>query len=110
MMRSTGAIGDLGGDTTASILQGNLPNLTLNASITNVGDHAHTYTDVSPNTTRQHGGGANILLRTRISTLRTTTTNGNHLHTVNLSSGGSDRPVAISPPFLQTKVFIFLGV
>jgi hypothetical protein len=108
MMRNTGVIGDLGGDATVPILQGNLPNLLLVATLVGGGIHRHSYNDFNPSYTRQRGSGANILLTTEVTTTRTSTTNGDHSHTVSVSSGGSDTPTPISPPFLQTNVFIFL--
>jgi len=109
MMRGTGVIGDLGGDTTVPILQVNLPNLSLVATLTNAGNHTHTYTDMNPDFSGRRGGGASTLLSAEVNTVRTTSTNGTHLHTVNIASGGSNTAITINPSFLQTNVFIYLG-
>lgn len=111
MMRSIGNVGDVGGgNNTVQILQQNLPNVTLPVTIASAGNHNHTYLDLNPNTPLQSGYRGTALKRNRTSITRTTSTNtNNHSHTVNLESGGNDTPLNITPSFLHTSVFIFLG-
>ena len=53
MMRTTGSIGDVGGN--VQVLQQNLPNVTFTGVTTSDGDHSHTGDDIHATETYQGG-------------------------------------------------------
>ena len=106
MMRSTGSIGDIGGN--VQILQQNLPNVTFTGTSSNDGDHSHTGEDFHANANDLRGVYFTLLTGNTI-TLRTTSVDGDHSHTASAPSGGSDTPIILNPSYIFINVFIFLG-
>ena len=109
------AIGDIGGATTTTLSQGNLPNIpfpTVTATTTTNGRHRHRYSrqviarDIEANgidteLTFYGGNGDSNTARA-----------GNHNHdvTVTVSSGGNDESFERYQPYLVVNTFIYLGL
>jgi hypothetical protein len=110
MLRNTGNIGDVGGTNSFQIQQQHLPNITFTGATTVNGIHSHTIQDRHSTLTNGRGVSTPIrALRDRIPNTRTTSSNGDHLHTATVSTGGSDTPINYTPSFLNVNVFVYLG-
>lgn len=84
-----------------TILQTNLPNVSLSGTTNTTGDHAHTYSYTSiigfvPGSSSGGGLVAN--------TSGTTSTAGNHSHTVSVSLGGSGTPMDFAVKYIDIIV------
>ena len=110
MRRSSGSLGDVGGTNSFQIQQQHLPNLTFTGTTTVDGNHTHTIEDRhSTGTSRRGRGGAAMVYRDRVSTIRTTSNNGDHSHTATVATGGNGTPINYTPSFLNVNVFVYLG-
>lgn len=105
------ALALLSGSSTIALAQTNLPSVTFTGSTNSTGDHTHTYTDRGTGTTTNSGTGPAGVNPEADDTVGTYTTGnaGAHTHTVSFSSGGSSQPINITPSYLVTNVFIYLG-
>lgn len=102
-------LGSNGGNTSVTIGQANLPNITYNATTSNTGNHTHTYNDRASGVTNSAEGGNNKIVVDNGSTTSTTSTDGAHTHTFSVSTGGSNTPLNIQPKYLSTYIFVYLG-
>lgn len=103
------SIGDIGGQTTTTLNQANLPNVNFTGVTSTNGAHSHTiprrrrtiqsFNDVDFNVNFYNNGGNT-----------NTSTAGNHNHTVTVSSGGSGQSFERYQPFLVVNTFIYLGL
>jgi len=109
MMRSTGSIADIGGNTAIQILQENLPNVTFTGTTSTDGDHTHTGSDVHAGANDRKGNTSWNFRSGNTTATRTTSTAGNHSHNASAPSGGSDAPIVFTPTYVYVNVFIFLG-
>ena len=110
----------MAGSNTITLSQSNLPNITYNSTTTTDGNHSHSYID-SHNTAKTLGLATNVLPLVPLisedvgtndswpSSLYSTTSNGNHSHTVTVPSGGGGQSIDATPKHLVTNVFIYLG-
>ncbi len=101
--------GDIGGEASTTLTQANLPNVNFSGSTSNDGNHNHDFSGYFSWESIRHSADAyrNILLSGGSNNTNTT---GNHTHTVNVSSGGSDQPFEQYQPYLVANTFIYLGV
>jgi hypothetical protein len=109
MMRTTGSIGDIGGN--VQIQQQNLPNVNFSGTAPTSTDGAHNHTGEDAHASgKTPRGNANFQFLTgnRIDN-RVMQNAGNHSHTASAPSGGSDVPIILNPSFISINVFIFLG-
>ncbi|KAB1231411.1 hypothetical protein [Chryseobacterium viscerum] len=102
-------VGALSGNSSIVLSQANLPNVVFNGSTSTDGAHTHTYTDRGAGSSVNSGTGATNPIADDTSATFNTTTDGAHSHTVSFSSGGTFQPVNITPNYLITNVFIYLG-
>ena len=105
------ALALLSGSSTIALAQNNLPSVVFTGSTNSAGDHSHTYTDRGAGTTTNSSNGAVNVNPEADDTAGTYTTeaSGAHTHTVSFSSGGSSQPINVTPSYLVTNVFIYLG-
>lgn len=106
------ALGLLSGSSTIALTQANLPNVTFTGSTNSTGNHTHTYTDRGAGSTSNSGNDLdpdNNPEADNTSGTYNTEASGAHTHTVSFSSGGSSQPINITPSYLVTNVFIYLG-
>lgn len=85
--------------TARTILQANLPNVTLNATTSSDGAHTHTYNQ--PATSSGGDGGSSV---TEFTTVGNTGSNGAHTHTVSVPLGGSGTPVDFAVKYVDVIV------
>lgn len=101
-------IGDIGGQTTTTLTQANLPNVNFTGTTSNNGNHSHTI----PRRTRRervvNDFDANRTYYGNNGTTNTSTA-GNHTHTVTVNSGGSSQAFERYQPYLVINTFIYLG-
>ena len=105
MMRTTGSIGDVGGN--VQVLQQNLPNVTFTGVTTSDGDHSRTGDDIHATANIPRGNRFPSVTGNTI-ILKTTTDSGDHSHIDSAPSGGSDTPIILNPSYIFINVF-FLG-
>ncbi|WP_336733656.1 hypothetical protein [Chryseobacterium sp. VD8] len=97
------------GADTFTITQANLPNVTFTGTTNTTGSHTHTYTDNPLNsTTNDVVSGTNNPISDTSSVNDTTSTDGNHTHSLSFTLGSS-QPVSMQPNNIITNVFIYLG-
>jgi hypothetical protein len=101
-------MGSLGGATSFSISQTNLPNFNMTGSTESAGAHTHTYQDSGAGTSVV-GSGTTNPIATSGENNGTTGTSGAHTHQISVPSGGTDTPVNHTPQYLATNIFIYLG-
>lgn len=103
-------IGSLAGSNVVTLSQANMPLYsTVNRSTTTNGNHSHTFEDwyEQVNAYSYRPGfsyGHNLQ-----SKARTTSSVGNHAHTVTASTGGGGQSLNILPEFIAVNTFIYLG-
>lgn len=103
------ALGALGGNTTFTVAQANLPSMTFNGTAFSAGDHSHSYTDRG-NTSVPAGTNTAVNNQADDSVgSYTTNAAGNHNHTFSVNTGGSGSSVAINPKNIALNIFIYLG-
>ncbi|MFP3594263.1 hypothetical protein [Chryseobacterium sp. SIMBA_038] len=105
------ALALLSGSSTITLAQTNLPSVTFTGTTNSAGNHTHTYTDRGTGTTTNSSSGPAGANPEADDTAGTYTTelSGDHSHTVSFSSGGSSQPINVTPSYLVTNVFIYLG-
>ncbi|TDX94448.1 hypothetical protein [Chryseobacterium daecheongense] len=102
-------LGSNGGNTSVTLTQANLPNITYNATTSTSGTHNHTYNDRASGVTNSAEGGNNKIVVDNDSNISTTSTDGAHTHTFSVSTGGSNTPINLEPKYLSTYIFVYLG-
>lgn len=102
-------LGSLTGNATIALAQPNLPNVIFTGSTTTDGNHIHTYTDRGSGASVNSGSGATNPVADDTSGTYNTVAAGAHTHTLSFSSGGTSQPVNITPSYLVTNTFIYLG-
>ena len=102
-------LGTTSGSTSVILAKANLPNTTYNATTTSAGAHTHTYNDRASGITDSVEGGSNRTVVDNDSETSTTSSAGAHTHTYNLSTGGSSTPLNLTPKYLSTYIFVYLG-
>ena len=103
-------LGTSGGISNIAITQGNLPNVTYNniQTVSN-GDHTHDYNDrASGITTSAEIGSTRTVVDNTFGTF-STSSSGNHSHTYSISTGGSGTAMNITPKYLSTYIYVYLG-
>lgn len=106
--KGSSALLSIGGTQTITLSQQNLPNINYSGTTSSDGDHSHQYTDRG-NTTWNHGSGSVQLANTAQLTNQNTGSAGNHSHTVQVTSGGSNTSIDTEPKNLAANAFIYLG-
>ncbi len=119
MIQKSAPLGDISGSNNINILRTNLPAITFSGQTNNAGAHSHAFqTAVNDQNSSEsqgfpagnyHNGFrttnmANLLLHNSM-----IQPNGNHVHTVGVSSGGNGTPIALNPQSLNVNMFIYLG-
>lgn len=102
-------VGSLSGNATVTLAQSHLPNVIFTGSTSTDGAHTHTYTDRGTGASVNSGSGANNPVADNTSGAYNTAAAGAHTHSVSFNSGGSSQPFNITPSYLVTNVFIYLG-
>lgn len=102
-------VGSLSGNATVTLVQSHLPNVIFTGSTSTDGAHTHTYTDRGTGASVNSGSGANNPVADNTSGAYNTAAAGAHTHSVSFNSGGSSQPFNITPSYLVTNVFIYLG-
>ncbi|ANF51514.1 hypothetical protein A0O34_13815 [Chryseobacterium glaciei] len=102
-------LGATSGSTSVTLARVNLPSTTYNATTTSAGAHTHTYNDRASGVTDSVEGGNNQTVVDNDSQISTTASAGAHTHTYNLSTGGSSTPLNLTPKYLSTYIFVYLG-
>ncbi|MDR4953625.1 hypothetical protein REB14_15710 [Chryseobacterium sp. ES2] len=102
-------LGSLSGNATVTLVQANLPNVFFTGSTSTDGAHTHTYSDRGAGASVNSGSGANNPVADNTSDTYKTADAGVHTHSLSFSSGGSSQPINITPSYLVTNVFIYLG-
>lgn len=112
--------GSVSGNNTITLTQANLPNINYSSTTSTNGNHSHSYTDTY-NGAKTLGLATNVLpliplISETVGTndalpgnLHTSENDGNHSHTVNVPSGGSDVPINATPQHIVANVFVYLG-
>lgn len=112
--------GSVAGNNTITLTQANLPNINYSSTTSTNGNHSHSYTD-SYNGAKTLGLATNVLplvplISETVGTndalpgnLHTSENNGNHTHTVNVPSGGSNVSINATPQHIVANVFVYLG-
>lgn len=106
-----------GGSKTITLTQANLPNINFTGTTNSAGTHNHNMDSFI--------GMENIgLLSTSLLTLfitqavaketniaptKTSNSSGSHTHPVSFNSGGTATPIEITPNYIATNIFIYLG-
>jgi hypothetical protein len=101
-------LGSLGGNTSFTITQANLPNFNMTGSTNSAGNHSHTYQDSGPGTSNVGSGANNPIANNEVNN-GNTGTSGAHTHQISVPSLGSNTPVNHTPQYLATNIFIYLG-
>lgn len=108
----TGAevLGSTGGNSSVTLSQANLPNVTYSPTTSSNGDHNHSYNDRASGSTNSIESGST---RTAVDDLNrsglNTSSSGAHTHTFSVSTGGSNTPLNLQPKYLSTYIFVYLG-
>ncbi|PTT37224.1 hypothetical protein DBR28_10075 [Chryseobacterium sp. HMWF028] len=102
-------LGSLAGNATITLAQSHLPNVIFTGNTTMDGAHTHTYTDRGTGASVNSGSGANNPVADNTSGTYSTAAAGAHTHSLSFGSGGSSQPISITPGYLVTNVFIYLG-
>ncbi|NHM01757.1 hypothetical protein [Flavobacterium difficile] len=116
----TDNMGNITGSNQIVLTQAHLPNVNFSGITALAGNHHHEYSDqYSP--IQSLGLATNVLALLPIinvnvgrpenltATLFSSTSSGDHSHTVNVNSGGLDVPIEATPKHIVTNVFIYLG-
>lgn len=105
------SVGDVGGQTTTTLTQANLPNYNLPTATTSTdGNHIHSGSGNSTQTLRFI---PDLLPSTSYNFVLSTgspSSSGNHNHTVTVNSGGGNQPIQRYQPYLVVNTFIYLGL
>ncbi len=103
------AVGSTGGQATTTLSQVNLPNVNFTGTTSTDGDHNHSGSGSSTQTLHQpwHQGTAYNVV---ISTGSSSSSAGDHNHTVTVNSGGVNQPIQRYQPYLVVNTFIYLGL
>lgn len=108
---TTQLIGSVGGTEQTTLVQDNLPPLTLNGNTTSSGEHTHNTT--VPNLSYRTNKIIHWLNidESYISAVagHITISGGGHSHTVQVSGGGTSVPFNNYQPYLVVNTFIYLG-
>lgn len=99
---------DMGGVTSFTLVQANLPNVNFTGTSTSAGAHTHSYTNRGATYWNYNVGGV-AGLRNIAGASGTTGSAGAHTHTVTLPLGGSNTAVAFRPKYMVSQAFIYLG-
>lgn len=102
------AINAIGGANSFVLTQTNLPSVNFTGTTNTTGAHTHNYLD-NPTTANNVVAGTNNPLANNSSINTQTSLAGNHSHTVTFYLGGSSTPVNLTPNYIITNVFIYLG-
>lgn len=103
-------IGSITGNNSVTLTKTNLPNPTYSVTTQTTGAHTHTYLDRGSGQIQSTEGGLTRDIVDDIAAVsKTTSTAIDHTHTYTVSTGGSDTPIDITPLYLATNVFIYLG-
>ncbi len=122
MSRSGGALGNIVGNNSATLVQANLPNVNFTGVSSTAGTHSHDMTfrmwhtsafnhnHLTNNTefAQRIGSDANGSLGYTDS-VKTTDTEPLHSHNISVPSGGTGAGIDITPSYLQINTFIYLG-
>jgi len=122
MSRSGGALGNTGGNNSATLVQANLPNVNFIGVTSTAGAHSHDMTFRMWNTSafnhnhnlnngefsERIGADDNATLNYS-DNVKTTDTEPVHSHNVLVPSGGTGAAIDITPSYLQINTFIYLG-
>jgi hypothetical protein len=101
------ALGTVSGSNSVVLTQANLPNVSFSGVTSTDGDHTHGYEN-QYTTTNVNGGGSTIVAKLATQ-LDFTYSDGDHMHNVTVSSGGSNSPVVITPKTMSVNMFVYLG-
>jgi hypothetical protein len=102
LKQKSGVVNTTGGSNTSTILQANLPNISLTASSS--GAHSHTF---GSNTGGSYGPGGITPQTLNGGITYSTSSAGAHTHSVPL--GGSGTALSVEDAYLSANVFIYLG-
>ncbi|MGV0919323.1 hypothetical protein ACTS94_02875 [Empedobacter falsenii] len=98
------------GNNSVTLTKTNLPNPTYSVTTQTTGAHTHTYLDRGSGQIQSTEGGlTRDIVDDIVAVSKTTSTAIDHTHTYTVSTGGSDTPIDITPLYLATNVFIYLG-
>lgn len=102
-------LGATGGSSTITINQTNLPNINFTGTTNVAGAHTHDYTDQGDTTINSIsllglGSGAD-----NTSGPYTTSSSGDHSHTVTVASGGSGTAITNKPAYIVINLLVYLG-
>ena len=103
------SLGDIGGAASTTLNQANLPNVNFTGTTSSNGNHNHDFSGYFSWESIRHSSDAyrEVLLSGGSNSTNTT---GNHTHSVNVNSGGSNQPFDQYQPYLVANTFIYLGV
>jgi len=105
---------------TFTLTQGQLPNVNFTGTTSTTGGHSHTYSDTNT-PTQTLGLATNVLALLPLLNIvvakpdnlaafsGTSATEGAHVHSLSIPSGGSDAPITQKPQYLSVNTYIFLG-
>lgn len=102
-------LGSIVSNNMVTLNKANLPNESYTANVNSAGTHNHPFLDRGEGTLVSGESSVTNVLDDKNTTNRTTSTDGAHTHTFTLNSGGSDTPLNITPKYLATNIFIYLG-
>lgn len=105
---STEDFADLGGVTSFTLAQANLPNITYTGNTSSAGAHTHGFTNRGANYWNYNAGAVGGLRLVNGATV-TTGSAGAHTHTVTVPLGGSNTAVTFRPKYIVSQTFIYLG-
>lgn len=103
-------IGSITGNNSVTLAKPNLPNPTYSVTTQTAGAHTHNYLDRGSGQIQSVELGSRLEIVDDIAAVsKTTSTAIDHTHTYTVSTGGNDTPIDITPLYLATNVFIYLG-
>jgi microcystin-dependent protein len=107
---ATETLGAVGGNSSATLTQANLPNVAYtNVATQTTGAHTHTYNDRANGSLQStEGGTTQTVVDDGAATLATSALAA-HTHTFSISTGGSGTPLNLQPKYLSAYIFVYLG-
>ncbi|WP_435263337.1 hypothetical protein [Tenacibaculum sp. nBUS_03] len=106
---ATQNIGDIGGSSTTTLIQANLPNVDFTGTTSTDGDHNHTINRQVGVDQVRHPSDANRTFYNQGGVTNTSNA-GDHNHTVTVPSGGNDQAFERYQPYIVFNTFIYLGL
>jgi microcystin-dependent protein len=106
----TETLGTTAGNTSVTLTQANLPNVTYTNIVTQTtGAHSHTYNDRANGALNStEGSTTQTVVDDGFTTLNTTSA-GAHTHTFSISTGGSGTALNLQLKYLSAYIFVYLG-